>query len=64
MKWKGNNLYTILPIGNVMDDFYPRQFRRLELDKARRKGKARLSQRCTPCVASSRAGRESTPPPP
>ncbi len=35
MKWKGNNLYTILPISVAMDEFYQRQLRQLELDAAR-----------------------------
>jgi len=35
MKWKGNNLYTILPISAAMDAFYQRQPRQLELDTAR-----------------------------
>ena len=32
MKWKGNNLYTILPIHSAVDIFYQRQLRRLKLD--------------------------------
>lgn len=32
MKWKGNNLYTILPIKQAMDSFYQQQLQRLELD--------------------------------
>ena len=32
MKWKGNNLYTILPVGVAMDAFYQRQLHQLELD--------------------------------
>ena len=35
MKWKGNNLYTILPIHSAVDIFHQRQLRRLELDVAR-----------------------------
>ncbi len=35
MKWKGNNLYTILPISVAVDEFYERQLRRLELDTER-----------------------------
>ena len=35
MKWKGNNLYTILPIHSAVDTFYQRQLRKLELDAAR-----------------------------
>ena len=35
MKWKGNNLYTILPIHSAVGIFHQRQIRRLELDVAR-----------------------------
>ncbi len=31
MKWKGNNLYTILPISLAMDIFHQRQLHRLDL---------------------------------
>ena len=30
MKWKGNNLYTILPIHSAVDTFHQRQLRKLE----------------------------------
>ena len=32
MKWKGNNLYTILPVRSAVDAFHRRQLRQLELD--------------------------------
>ena len=32
MKWKGNNLYTILPVHSAVGIFHQRQLRRLELD--------------------------------
>lgn len=32
MKWKGNNLYTILPIHSAVDIFHQRQLRQLEID--------------------------------
>ena len=32
MKWKGNNLYTILPVRAAVDAFHQRQLRQLELD--------------------------------
>ena len=35
MKWKGNNLYTILPIHSAVGIFHQQQLRRLELDVAR-----------------------------
>ncbi len=34
MKWKGNNLYTILPVRVAVDAFHQRQLRQLELDTA------------------------------
>ncbi len=37
MKWKGNNLYTILPVGVAMDAFYQRQLHQLKLDAERRR---------------------------
>ena len=35
MKWKGNNLYTILPIHSAVSIFHQRQLRKLELDIAK-----------------------------
>ena len=35
MKWKGNNLYTILPIRSAVDIFHQHQLRKLEIDVAR-----------------------------
>ena len=35
MKWKGNNLYTIVPIHSVVNIFHQRQLRKLKLDAAR-----------------------------
>ena len=35
MKWKGNNLYTILPIHSAVGTFHQRQLRKLELDVAK-----------------------------
>lgn len=35
MKWKGNNLYTILPIRSAANIFHQRQLRKLELDAAK-----------------------------
>ena len=35
MKWKGNNLYTILPIRSAADIFHQRQLRQLEIDVAK-----------------------------
>lgn len=35
LKWKGNNLYTILPVRAAVDAFYRRQLHQLELDAER-----------------------------
>ena len=35
MKWKGNNLYTILPVHSAVGIFHQRQLRKLELDADR-----------------------------
>lgn len=48
MKWKGNNLYTILPIRTAVDRFHQRQLYQLELDTERRrisKRQAKLNRR-------------------
>ena len=37
MKWKGNNLYTILPVRPAVDVFYQRKLQQLELDTERRR---------------------------
>ena len=37
MKWKGNNLYTILPVRSAIDVFHQRQLYQLELDAERRR---------------------------
>lgn len=37
MKWKGNNLYTIQPVGPAVDAFHQRQIHQLELDAERRR---------------------------
>ena len=59
MKWKGNNLYTILPTRQAVDAFHQRQLRQLELDEERRRTRKRLDEYdrrhprtalCTPAV--------------
>ena len=35
MKWKGNNLYTILPIRSAVDILHQRQLQKLEIDVAK-----------------------------
>ncbi|MDE6588772.1 MAG: helix-turn-helix domain-containing protein, partial [Oscillospiraceae bacterium] len=44
MKWKGNNLYTILPVRPAVDAFHQRQLRQLELDSERRRVRRRQEQ--------------------
>ena len=62
MKWKGNNLYTILPMRAAMDTFYQRQLHQLELDVEHRRvlrQQAEYARRhprvalCTPVVAEA-----------
>ncbi len=48
MKWKGNNLYTILPVQIAVDEYHQQQFHQLELDKERGriiKQQAKLNRR-------------------
>ena len=47
MKWRGNNLYTILPVWAAVNTFYWRQLHQLEVSTARRKAEAKLSRLCT-----------------
>ncbi len=53
MKWKGNNLYTILPIGIAMNAFGQRQLRQLELDAEQERIRKRQEEysRCRPTAA-------------
>ena len=44
MKWKGNNLYTILPTQQAVDAFHQRQLDQLEMDAERRR--VRKRQEC------------------
>ena len=41
LKWKGNNLYTILPTQVAVDQFHQRQLHQLELDAERRRARKR-----------------------
>ncbi|MDE6282320.1 MAG: helix-turn-helix domain-containing protein [Oscillospiraceae bacterium] len=59
MKWKGNNLYTILPAQIAVDQFHQRQLDQLGLDAARRRVRKRQDEYdrrhprtalCTPAV--------------
>jgi len=45
MKWKGNNLYTILPTRCAIDEFHQQQFDQLELDAERRRALKRMESR-------------------
>ena len=49
MKWKGNNLYTILPTRAAVDRFHQRQFDRLELDAERRRVQKRQEHFARDC---------------
>ncbi len=53
MKWKGNNLYTILPVRIAVEEFYQRQLRQLKLDTERRHALRRQEEydRCHPRAA-------------
>ena len=59
MKWKGNNLYTILPAQIAVDQFHQRQLHQLELDAERRRIRKRQEAydrrhpRTTPCPSVS-----------
>jgi len=62
MKWKANNLYTILPVRAAVDTFLQRQLRQLELDVERRRVIRRQREYdrrhpraalCTPAVAEA-----------
>ena len=48
MKWKGNNLYTILPMRSAVDVFHQRQLHQLELDAERRRVRKRNTTTVTP----------------
>ena len=62
MKWKGNTLYTTLPVRAAVDTFHQRQLRQLELDVERRRVIRRQQEYdrrhpraalCTPAVAEA-----------
>ena len=48
MKWNGNNLYTILPIQQVVDAFYQQQLDRLESTAERQRAANLLQKQETP----------------
>ena len=62
LKWKGNNLYTVLPIGVAMDAFYRKQLQRLEVSAAKQEADAKLSRLCTIQKPLLTTGRPDIPP--
>ena len=58
MKWKGNNLYTILPIRIAAEQFHQRQLWQLELDAERN----RLRPRAALCASTSAQAQPAPPP--
>lgn len=62
LKWKGNNLYTILPVGVAMDVFYQRQLHKLDAVAAKQKAEARWSRLCAAQEPSSEARQPTAPP--
>ncbi len=66
MKWKGNNLYTILPIRMAVDEFHRRQLHQLELVTERRrirKRQAKLNCRHTTAALCASAPAQAAPDP-
>lgn len=61
LKWKGNNLYTVLPIGVAMDAFYQKQLQQLEVCATRREAEAKLSRLCAVQEPFLEAGQLATP---
>ena len=59
MKWKGNNLYPILPTQQAVDVHHQRQLRQLELDAERRRVRQRQEAydrrhpRASPCAPAA-----------
>ena len=53
MKWKGNNLYTILPVRSAVDAFHQRQLHQLDLATERRRVHRRQEEydQCHPRAA-------------
>jgi len=69
MKWKGNNLYTILPTRCAIDEFHQQQLDQLELDAERLRihkmqdALNRHHPRAAPCTLADPAGDSSSPVP-
>lgn len=67
LKWKGNNLYTILPVRAAVDAFYRRQLHQLELDAERRRvlrRQAEYDRRHPRTALCASASTRATPDPP
>jgi len=47
MKWKGNNLYTILPIRIAVEDYHQRQLQQLELEAERERVRKQQEKDCS-----------------
>lgn len=62
LKWKGSNLYAVLPVGVAMDVFYQRQLQHLEVCAARREAEAKLSRLCAAQEPLLAAGQPATHP--
>ena len=66
MKWKGNNLYTILPIRIAVNEFHQRQLRQLELATEHnriRKRQAKLNRRRPTAALCAMVPAQATPDP-
>jgi len=66
MKWKGNNLYTILPIRIAVGEFHQRQLRQLELAVERsriRKRQAKLNRQRSRAALCASPPAQATPDP-
>ena len=64
MKWKGNNLYTILPIEMAMGQFYQQQLHQLELDTEHKrvlKQQAKLARRQPRAALCTSSSTQTTP---
>lgn len=67
LKWRGNNLYTILPVRAAVNAFYRRQLHQLELDAERRRvlrRQAEYDRRRPRAALCAPASTRTTPDPP
>ncbi len=61
MKWKGNNLYTILPIKVAVEDYHQRLFQQLELATERSRIRKRQAKRNRPHPTAALCASTPTP---